>query len=222
MFNMPMTLGDAFSRRKQIQAELEGWINRLRLAGIDTSKYQTKSIEGETKFNPIPGTIKEFKRNYTIEECRGKIDELIKEDQNLALRISLTNQKAKAILIDLDGTERELTIPELLVLKNDIAPKLEKAAQAIPKLPNGVEIIESTDEFIKWRAVRPIYKMKQSLSEQGHKIENEYIDYYEVDEMTDYGFPERKVYDQIDKIHDWQHRLKEAINQANKTELSDF
>lgn len=61
--------------------------------------------------------------------------------------------------------------------------------------------------------------MKQSLSEQGHKIEEQFIDYYEVQEITDYGMEERKVFDEIDRIHAWQHRLKEAINQANKTEL---
>jgi len=43
-----------------------------------------------------------------------------------------------------------------------------------------------------------------------------------VEENIDFGFDERKVYDEIDKIHDWQHRLKEAINQANKTELIEL
>ena len=66
------------------------------------------------------------------------------------------------------------------------------------------------------------YKTKQSLSEQGHKIEEEYIDYYDVEEITDYGFEEREVYDEIDKIHAWQQRLKEAINQANKTDLIEL
>ena len=134
----------------------------------------------------------------------------------------MTNQKAKAKLVDLDGREVELTIPELLVLKNDIAPKLEQSAQSIPKQAKGVEIIETTDKFIKWQSIQPIYKTKQSLSEQGHKIEERIVDYYEVQEITDYGEEERKVFDEIDKIHEWQHRLKEAINQANKTELIDL
>ena len=75
---------------------------------------------------------------------------------------------------------------------------------------------------MKWRTVIPCYKTKQSLSEQGHKIEEEYIDYYDVEEITDYGFEEREVYDEIDKIHAWQQRLKEAINQANKTDLIEL
>ena len=40
--------------------------------------------------------------------------------------------------------------------------------------------------------------------------------------LTDYGFEEREVYDEIDKIHAWQQRLKEAINQANKTDLIEL
>ncbi len=219
---MVFTLGDAFSRRKQIEAEIQTWINRLKLAGRDTNKYQTKKIEGDDKFKPIPGTSKEYLRNYTIQECRTKIQELIEEDKKLALRISLTNQKAKAKLIDLDGSEKELTVPELLVLKNDIAPKLEQAAQAIPRLATGVEMVEKKEDFLKWQAIQPIYKIKQSLSEQGHKIEQEYIDYYDVQEITDYGIEDRKVFDEIDKIHEWQQRLKEAINQANKTELIEL
>ena len=91
-----MSLGDGFSRRKQISAELETWINRLHVAGRDTIKFQTKEIEGENQFKPIPGSKKDFIRTYTIEECRKKIQELIEEDQKLALRISLTNQKAKS------------------------------------------------------------------------------------------------------------------------------
>ncbi|MHA1149451.1 MAG: hypothetical protein ACTSR8_14535 [Promethearchaeota archaeon] len=216
---MSFTLGDAFSRRKQIEAELENWINRLKFTGRTSVSYQTKAIEGENKFVPIPGTKKEFSRSYTIEECQAKIKELIEEDKKLAMKISITNQKAKAKMIDLEGNEVELTIPELIVLKNSIAPKLENAAQAVPKLSKGVEVIEKTDVYTKWRTIYPYYKTKQSLSEQGHKIEEEYIDYYSVEEIMDFGVDERKVFDEIDKIHAWQHRLKEAINQANKTEL---
>ena len=134
----------------------------------------------------------------------------------------MTNQKARSKLIDLNGNEVELTIPELLVLKNDIAPKLEAAAQSVPRKAVGVEVIEATDKSTKWRTIYPLYKQKQSLSEQGHKIEEEYIDYYNVEEIIDYGIEERNVFDQIDKIHAWQHRLKEAINQANKTELIEL
>ena len=219
---MTITLGDAFSRRKQIESELSNWINRLKLAGKDSIKYQTKEIEGGNQFIKIPGSEKDFKRTYTIEECQEKIKQLIEEDRKIALRISLTNQKAKARLVDLEGNEVELTIPELLVLKNDIAPKLEEAAQAVPRKAVGVEVIEKTDAYTKWRTIYPLYKQKQSLSEQGHKIEEEYIDYYNVEEIIDYGIEERNVFDQIDKIHAWQHRLKEAINQANKTELIEL
>lgn len=219
MFSITLTLGDAFSRRKQIESEIQNWTNRLKLAGTDTKRFDTREIDGENKFKPIPGTNKDFIRNYTIEECRNKIEQLIKEDRELAMRISITNQNAKAKIIDLDGSEKELSIPQLLVLKNDIAPKIETAAQSIPKLATGVEILEKSDKFIKWQNITPIYKKKQSLSEQGHKVEEEYIDLYKVQEIIDYGKPQREVFDEIDRIHEWQHRLKEAINQANKTEL---
>ena len=69
---MTFTLGDAFSRRKQIESELQNWINRLRLAGRDSIKYQTKEIEGDKKFIKIPGSEKNYKRTYTIEECQGE------------------------------------------------------------------------------------------------------------------------------------------------------
>ena len=217
-----MTLGDGFSRRKQIESELETWTNRLRLAGRNTVKYQTKEIEGDKKFIHIPGTKNEYLRHYTIEECNEKIKELIEEDRKLAMKISITNQKAKAQMKDLEGNDVELTIPALLVLKNDIAPKLERAAQSIPKLNQNSEVMEKSSDHCKWRTVYPFYKTKQSLSEQGHKIEEEYIDYYNVEEVKDFGYDERRVNDEIDKIHDWQHRLKEAINQANKTELIEL
>ncbi len=227
-----MTLGDGFARRKQIDAEIQTWINRLTLAGRDQYQYHTKSIgvveEGDDKnedrgepFKPIPGTKKQYERNYSIEECQENIERLIKEDRSLARRISLTNQKATAKLVDLDGTEKEMSIPELLVLRNDIAPKLENAARAIPKLAQNVEVVETHDKSAKWRSIMRQYKTKESLSQKGHKISNQKVDYYIVDEITDYGFPERKIFDEIDKIHDFQKRVRNAINEANKTELID-
>ncbi|MFX0090902.1 MAG: hypothetical protein ACFFBD_03990 [Candidatus Hodarchaeota archaeon] len=217
-----MNLGDAFSRRKQIDAELERWISRLQLAGRDTLQYETKAIEGEGQYVSIPGSSREYTRTYTIKECLEKINVLIKEDQELARRISLTNQKAKAKLIDLDGVERELSIPELLVLRNEIAPKKEKAARTIPILAKGVEIVEKTEQYTKWRSITPQYKRKQSLSDKGHKIEEEYVDHYKINEVKDYGYLERKVFDEVDKIHEWVQRVKKAINEANKTELVEL
>lgn len=201
---------------------MESWYNRLVLAGTNTVKFEIKKIKGKKAFEPIPGTRTEFKRNYTIEECQNKIQELIEEDKKLTIQISLTNQKESVKVIDLDGKEVALTIPELLVLKNDIAPKLERAATSIPKLAKGVEIIEKTGEYTKWRSVTPYYKTKLSLSDKGHKIEEKMIDYYEVQEYADFPKPEREVFDAVDKIHAWQQHLKEAINQANKTELIEI
>ncbi|HMF34966.1 MAG TPA: hypothetical protein VKK79_26325 [Candidatus Lokiarchaeia archaeon] len=217
-----MNLGDAFARRKQISAQIDEWVSRLRLAGRDTHEFRTKDIEGDNKFEVIPGSTRQFTRRYSIEECRGKIDELIEEDKNLARRISLTNQLAKASLVDLDGTEKVLTIPELLVLRKEIAPKLENAARAAPVQSQGVEIIEQGEGFVKWRTVSPTFKSKQSLSDKGHKIEETIVDYYVVQEITDYGLQERDVFDSVDKIHEWLSRIRNAINEANKVELVEL
>ncbi len=217
-----MNLGDAFARRKQIGAEIENWLARLRLAGRDTLQYRTLSIENKENLVPIPGSKRDFKRTYSIEECLDKLKALIEEDRKLALRISLTNQKARAKLVDFDGAEKELTIPELLVLKNDIAPKLENMARAIPIKAKGVEVTKETDKVMNWRAITKIEKASQELSDKGHKIEKQVVDYYQIDEVADYGHEERKVFDDIDKIHLWLQRVRNAINDANKTPLLDL
>ncbi|HME53381.1 MAG TPA: hypothetical protein VKM55_14250 [Candidatus Lokiarchaeia archaeon] len=215
-----MNLGDAFIRRKQIATEIQTWTNRLQLAGKDTTQYYTKSIE-TPPYEPIPGTIKEYKRTYTIEECRAKLDTLIKEDLVLSHRISLTNQNASGTFQDLDGTVRTLTIPALLVLRNDIAPKLEAAARAIPVKAKGVEVTGTEDGLIKWRNITQEYKHVQEFNDKGMKAENDVIDRYRIEETVDYGWNERDVFDEIDKIHEWLQRIKNAINEANKTELVD-
>lgn len=228
-----MTIGDGFGRRKQITAEIQTWTNRLQLAGRDTRRYHTRSIgvveEGDARdedrgeaFKPLPGTKKNFQRNYTIEECQTNIQQLIAEDRALARRISLTNQAAKAKLVDLDGVEKEMSIPELLVLRNDIVPKLEEAARAVPRLAQNVEVVETTEHATKWRSIQPHFITRESLSSKGHKISKQRVDYYVVEEVTDYGRPEREVFDEIDQIHDFQTRLRNAINQANKTELVEL
>jgi hypothetical protein len=217
-----MNLGDGFIRRKQIASEIQNWTQRLSLAGRETLQYVTKEIEGVTKFTPIAGSTKEYKRTYMIEECQQHIDELIKEDLSLALRISITNQKASAIFIDLDGQEKTRTIPELLVLRNEIAPKMEQAARATPVQAKGVDIFETTSEFIHWRSVSPQYKHLQEMSDKGMKVENDVIEKYSIEEVKDFGWEERKIFDKVDEIHLWLQRIKNAINDANKTELIEL
>ena len=213
-----MDLGYAFARRKQIQAEVQQWINRLALAGKDTYMYQVETLDGDKEKKLIPGTKKEYHRNYTIEEAQAKITGLLNEDRIIARRISLTNQIAKVKIIDLDGEEKVMTIPELLILRNEIAPKLEEAARAIPKLTVGVDVIDRTPTYIKWREIGPIVKYAEKISE-GFKITEEYVKAYNITEYVDYGKPEREIADQIDQIHEWLTRIKTAINTANKTEL---
>jgi hypothetical protein len=41
-------------------------------------------------------------------------------------------------------------------------------------------------------------------------------------EVTDYGVPRREQWDAIDRIGEFAQRVKQAINQANKTELAEL
>lgn len=212
-------LGDAFNRRKKLGADLTKWMNRLSQAGSDRRHYRTKTLEGDGAFAPEPGTEKVTTRHYTIDECRQRIDEILREDRSLALRISLTNQVAKATIEDLDGVSRELTVPELLVLKSDIIPKLEAVARAVPTRPDDLHVVEEGDGFVRHRAIKKVQKKKETLTEKGHKVEETETVGYDVTELTDYGVPRRDAWNEIDRIQDFAERVKQAINQANKTEL---
>jgi hypothetical protein len=214
-----MTLGDAFNRRKKIAANLQTWLNRLREAGKDVRTYRTKAIEGPDAFQPEPGTEKVSGRHYTIEECQSQISELTRQDRELALRISLTNQRAKSRVIDLDGSEREFTIPELLVLKNEIIPKLEEIARATPAYAQGVNVFEYGNGFIKHREVVKVERKKETISEKGLKVEDRITEGFDIKEYTDYGRPIRDIWNQVDRIQDFAERVKQAIQDANKTEL---
>jgi len=214
-----MNLGDGFARRKQITAQIDEWTNRLKLTGRESIVYQTKAVEGKDANIPITGSTKTYMRTYTIEECQKHLQELIEEDQKLALRISITNQKAKAKLVDLEGKVRDYTIPELLVLRNDVAPKMEAVARSIPIQTKAVNIVEKSEKMIKWTRIDKHMRHIQEISEKGSKIENDVVDFYTVEEVTDYGWAERRVFDEIDRIHLFLQRIKDSINEANKAEL---
>ncbi|WP_245646363.1 hypothetical protein [Nocardiopsis trehalosi] len=217
-----MTLGDAFNRRKKLAADLQSWINRLGLAGTERRTYRTAVLDGDDAYRPQPGTEKSTARAYTIEECRARIDEILAEDETLALRISRTNQQARAEIEGLDGTVRTLSIPELLVLKSDIIPKLEQAARAVPLRADDVGVIDSGDSWIRYRTVRRIERKRETFSDKGLKIEEMQLLGHDVVEVTDYGLPRRGQWDEIDRIGEFAQRVKQAINRANKTELADL
>lgn len=192
-----MTLGDAFNRRKKLAADLQSWIARLGLAGTERRTYRTSALDGDAAYRPDPGTEKATTRQYTVQECRDKIAAILAEDEQLALRISRTNQQARAEIEDLDGRVRVLSIPELLVLKDDTIPKLEQAARAVPLRADDV-------------------------SDKGLKVEEIELLGHDVVEVTDYGVPRREQWDAIDRIGEFAQRVKQAINQANKTELAEL
>ena len=216
---MTLTLGDAFNQRKKVGAELEKWINRLSQSGMNRKEFFTKTINGKDAFKPEPGSLKESHRHYTIQECQEKIQQLIQDDEKLAIRISLTNQKAKGTITDLHGNEKELTVPELLVLRNEIIPKLERIARATPIRPEGVNIIQEDDGLVVHRTVTKREKKIQTLTEKGHKVEQTEIEGYKVVDITDYGINQRDVWNEVDRIQEFAESVKQAINEANKTEL---
>lgn len=217
---MNMTLSDGFNRRKKIESDLTTWIQRLSSAGKDRRELITKNIEGEGAYIPEAGSEKITKRTYTIEECRKRIGDLLAEDRELAVRISLTNQKAKAKVADINGAEIEMTVPELLVLKNDIIPKMEQYLRAIPTRAEGVNVFtKDALAYIGYRDIKKIEKKKESITDKGMKIEETIVTGYKVEEITDYGIPQRESWNEIDRIHDFAQRVKQAINEANKTQL---
>lgn len=219
---MKLTLGDAFNRRKKLAGDLEAWTNRLRSSGVTKRTYRAKAIEGHHAFQPEPGSEKTTTRHYTVEECREKLREILDEDRILALRISLTNQQARAEVEDLWGRTATYSIPELLVLKDSIIPKLEEAARAVPLRADGVNVIESGGNFVRYRNVTKVERKKETFSDKGLKAEEMELLGYDVVEVTDYGLPSREIWNEVDRIQEFQQRVKQAINRANKTELVEL
>lgn len=214
-----MTLGDAFNRRKKLAADRQTWIGRLAASGTVRRSYRTHTLEGADAFTPYPGTEKSSTRHYTVEECRQRLAEIGAEDRELALRISLTNQSARAEVEDLDGQVRSYTIPELLVLKGDVIPALEQASRSVPLRADNVSVFESGDGWVKHRSVTKIERKRETFSDKGLKAEEMVTLGYEVVEVTDYGLEARGMYNEIDRVQEFLQRVKQAINRANKTEL---
>jgi hypothetical protein len=220
--SVAMTLGDAFNRRKKLAADLQNWINRLGLAGAERRSYRTAVLEGDGAYQPEPGTEKVSTRQYTVQECRERIAAILEEDQELALRISRTNQQARAEIEDLSGRLRVLSIPELLVLKGDTIPKLEQAARAVPLRADDVGVYDSGADWARYRLVKKVERKRESFSDKGLKVEETELLGHDVVEITDYGVARREQWDAIDQIGEFAQRVKQAINQANKAELVEL
>lgn len=224
---MEMTLGDGFTRRKQIQNDINKWLSRLRYAGREEIHYSVvDKSDIDISDNAIPGTVKEFKRAYSISECIEKIENLIEEDKILAKRISLTNQRAGAVMINLKGEEETLTIPELIILKNEIAPKILQLVSDIPTKQDDLHSLEDVedrgDKGVVWRKVNPITSRTRIMTDNNMYQDVDKIVQYNIKRVNDFGYSNRQIYDKEDKVNDWIHRIKEAINQANKTKLIEL
>lgn len=219
---MTMTLGDAFNRRKKLANDLASWVNRLGLAGKERRTFRTKELEGDGAYVAEPGTEKQTHREYTVAECRERIAAILAEDEELALRISRTNQRARAEITGLDGSVRTLSIPELLVLKDDTIPKLEQAARAVPLRADDVGVYDSGEDWIRYRTVKKVERKNESFSDKGLKVEEVELLGYDVVETTDYGVARRGQWDEVDRIAEFAQRIKQAINKANQTELVEL
>jgi hypothetical protein len=217
-----LTLGDAFNRRKKLANDFQTWVGRLKAAGAVRRSFRTQALEGESAFVPDPGSEKRSTRHYTVEECRSRLASIATEDRELALRISLTNQRARAEVEDLDGVSRSYTVPELLVLKSDVIPKLEEAARAVPLRAENVSVYETAPDHVKHRAVTKVERKRETFSDKGLKAEDMVLLGYDVVEVTDFGLPAREMYNEIDRVQEFLQRVKQAINRANKAELAEL
>ena len=181
--------------------------------------FRTLAVDGANAYTPEPGTEKSSTRHYTVEESRARIDEILAEDRSLALRISVTNQRATTEIEDLDGTLRSYTVPELLVIKDDVIPKLEQSLRAVPVRADNVSVYATGDEWVKHRTVTKVERKRETFSDKGLKAEEMELLGYDVVEITDFGLASRDMWNAIDRVQEYQQRVKQAINRANKTEL---
>jgi hypothetical protein len=220
--NTNLTLGDAFNRRKKLAADLEAWTNRLKAAGAVRRSFRTKAVDGENAFVAEPGTEKRSTRHYTVEESREKIAEILTEDRALALRISRTNQSVRVDLEDLEGNVRSYTIPELLVLKDDVIPKLEAAIRAVPLRAENVSVYETAADHVKHRAVTKVERKRETFSDKGLKAEEMELLGFDVVEVTDFGADARSIWNEVDRVQEYAQRIKQAINRANKADLVEI
>jgi hypothetical protein len=67
--------------------------------------------------------------------------------------------------------------------------------------------------------VNKVERKKETFSDKGLKAEEMELLGYDVVEVTDFGLPSREMWNEIDRIQEFQQRVKQAINRANKTEL---
>ena len=123
---------------------------------------------------------------------------------------------------DLEGNVRSYTVPELLVIKDDVIPKLEQALRAVPVRADNVSIFDTAPGPggpVKHRTVTKVERKRETFSDKGLKAEEMELLGYDVVEVTDFGLASRDMWNAIDRVQEFQQRVKQAITRANKTEL---
>ena len=75
------------------------------------------------------------------------------------------------------------------------------------------------DTFVRHRTVNKVERKRETFSEKGLKAEEMELLGYDVVEISDFGLGSRDMWNAIDRVQEYQQRVKQAINRANKTEL---
>jgi hypothetical protein len=73
---------------------------------------------------------------------------------------------------------------------------------------------------VKHRNVTKVERKRETFSDKGLKAEEMVTLGYDVIEVTDFGLPQREMYNEIDRVQEFLQRVKQAIHRANKTELA--
>jgi hypothetical protein len=92
----------------------------------------------------------------------------------------------------------------------------------VPLRADDVSVYESGDAWVRYRLVKKVERKREMFSDKGLKVEEVELLGHDVVEVTDYGVPRREQWDAIDRIGEFAQRVKQAINQANKTELAEL
>ena len=102
------------------------------------------------------------------------------------------------------------------MIKDDIIPKLEDALRAVPVRADNVSVFETLPGAVKHRTVTKVERKRETFSDKGLKAEEMELLGYDVVEITDFGLASRDMWNAIDRVQEYQQRVKQAINQRQQ------
>ena len=89
----------------------------------------------------------------------------------------------------------------------------------MPVRADNISVYETGTDFVKHRSVTKVERKRETFSDKGLKAEEMVLLGFDVVEVTDFGLPTREMWNAIDRVQEYQTRVKQAITRANKTEL---